>query len=41
MLRYPALNAHLSFGAVPGEGMLLVSEDGSWTLQGAFLSASL
>ena len=34
MLRHPALKAHLKVGAVPGEGAILVSEEGSWTLQG-------
>jgi ribosomal protein S12 methylthiotransferase accessory factor len=41
MLRYPALKAHLSVGAVPGEGMILLSEDGSWTLQGALFEQVL
>jgi ribosomal protein S12 methylthiotransferase accessory factor len=35
MLRHPALKAHLRAGIVPGEGVVLVSEEGSWTLQGA------
>jgi ribosomal protein S12 methylthiotransferase accessory factor len=35
MLRHPILKAHLRVGAVPGEGVILVSEEGAWTLQGA------
>jgi hypothetical protein len=34
MLRHPTIKAHLRAGAVPGEGVILVSEEGSWTLQG-------
>ena len=34
MLRHPALKAHLKVGSVPGEGAILVSEEGAWTLQG-------
>lgn len=41
MLRHPALKAHLAAGAVPGEGVVLVSEDGSWTLQGALFEQLL
>jgi ribosomal protein S12 methylthiotransferase accessory factor len=35
MLQRPALKAHLRAGLVPGEGVILLAEEGSWTLQGA------
>ncbi|MGA2082259.1 MAG: TOMM precursor leader peptide-binding protein [Holophaga sp.] len=41
MLRYPTLKAHLRAGTVPGEGVILVSEEGSWTLQGALFEQVL
>jgi ribosomal protein S12 methylthiotransferase accessory factor len=41
MLQHPAFKAHLRVGAVPGEGALLVSEEGSWTLQGALFEQVL
>jgi len=41
MLRHPTLKAHLTAGAVPGEGVILVSEEGSWTLQGALFEQVL
>jgi len=41
MLRHPTLKAHLTAGAVPGEGVILVSEEGSWTLQGALFEKVL
>ena len=34
MLRHTILKAQLRVGTVPGEGVILVSEEGSWTLQG-------
>ena len=34
MLRHPTLKAQLKVGTVPGEGVILVSEEASWTLQG-------
>lgn len=41
MLQYPALKADLTAGVVPGEGGILVSEDGSWTLQGGLFERVL
>ena len=41
MLRHPALKAHLKVGNVPGEGAILVSEEGAWTLQGALFEKVL
>lgn len=41
MLRRPALKAHLKAGTVPGEGVILVSEEGSWTLQGGLFEQVL
>jgi ribosomal protein S12 methylthiotransferase accessory factor len=41
MLRNPALKAHLKAGAVPGEGVILVSEESSWVLQGALFEQVL
>ena len=41
MLRHPALKAHLRGGPVPGEGAILLSEDGAWSLQGALFEQVL
>ena len=41
MLRHPTLKAKLKAGAVPGEGVILVSEEGAWTLQGALFEQVL
>ena len=41
MLRHPALKAHLKAGVIPGEGVILVSEGGSWTLHGALFEQVL
>ena len=41
MLRHPVLKANLTAGAVPGEGVILVSEEGSWTLQGGLFEQVL
>jgi len=41
MLSHPALKANLSAGTVPGEGVILVSEEGTWTLQGSLFEQVL